>query len=383
MLKGPPQLDPSTECVHVVPVINDPYDSCSVPIYQTATFKHGSSYDYTRSGNPTRSQLEAHLAKLMKATTTLVTTSGMSALDVILRLVKSGNEIIAGTDIYGGTNRLLSFVSSQNNIKVHNVDTCNVNNIRDVLNSKTRLILLETPTNPMMRICDIKQICELAHVYDCLVCVDNTMMSPYLQQPLTLGADIVYHSGTKYLSGHHDLMAGAIGVADETLGKVSPLTQELYFIVNAIGCGLAPFECFLLFRGVKTLAVRLERQQETAQKLAEFLSARFKTHYPGLASHPDHKLHLQQSRGPGAVLSFETASVEESERIIARCKLWTVSVSFVCVNSIISMPCKMSHASIPQEIRRERQLPENLIRLCVGIEHYSDLLADLEQAITN
>ncbi|KAH8552743.1 cystathionine beta-lyase [Umbelopsis sp. PMI_123] len=365
---------------------DDPYNAASVPIYQSATFKQKGAnaegeYDYSRSGNPTRTHLENHLAKIMGAKRALAVTSGMSALDVITRLVKSGEEIIAGDDLYGGTNRLLAFLQKSQGVKTHHIDTTNSDAILPYLDPhKTRLVLLETPTNPLIKIADIPTIA--AHVHEkcpnALVVVDNTMMSPYLQRPLELGADISYHSGTKYLSGHHDLMAGVIGAKEDAVA------DQIYYIINATGCGLGPFDSWLLLRGVKTLAVRMDKQQATAQRVAQFLEDRgLKVHYPGSTKHPQYELHKRISSGPGAVLSFETGDIGISERIVEGTKLWGISVSFGCVNSLISMPCKMSHASIPAHVRAERALPEDLIRLCVGIEDADDLLEDLETALVN
>ncbi|MBE7182487.1 MAG: PLP-dependent transferase, partial [Terriglobus roseus] len=211
-----------------------------------------------------------------------------------------------------------------------------------------------------------------------LVAVDNTMLSPMLQNPLDLGADIVYESGTKYLSGHHDLMAGVLAINDPALG------ERLFFTINASGCGLSPFDSWLLLRGVKTLGVRMEKQQSNAQQIAEFLEGTgFKVRYPGLPSHPQHALHCAQARGAGAVLSFETGDVQLSERVVESARLWGISVSFGCVNSLISMPCRMSHASIDAKTRAERELPEDIIRLCVGIEDVEDLLDDLRRAVSH
>ncbi|KAG9066245.1 cystathionine beta-lyase [Linnemannia hyalina] len=362
----------------------DNYNAASMPIYQTATFKQSSStqmgeYDYSRSGNPTRSHVENHLAKIMSAKRSFVVNSGMTALDVITRLVKAGEEVIAGNDLYGGTNRLLSFLATHNNVKTHHIDTTDSETIIPYLSEKTRLVLLETPTNPLMRIADIPRISEIVHERcpNALVVVDNTMMSPYLQRPLELGADIVYHSGTKYLSGHHDLMAGVVAVKEDSIA------EKIYFTINATGVGLSPFDCWLLMRGVKTLAVRMDRQQANAIQIADFLqSHKFKVHYPGLKTHPQYELHAKMSNGPGAVLSFETGNVELSEKLVELTRLWGISVSFGCVNSLISMPCRMSHASIPAEVRAARAMPEDLIRLCVGIEDVDDLLEDLYHALT-
>lgn len=256
------------------------------------------------------------------------------------------------------------------------VDTTNVKQVEEAITTNTKLVLLETPTNPLIRVADIVSIVNLAHSKGALVVVDNTMMSPYYQRPLSLGVDIEYHSGTKYLSGHHDLMAGVIAVANQ---KVA---DDLYFVINATGCGLAPFDCWLLLRGVKTLSVRIEKQQANAQRVAEFLESKgLKVHFPGLSSFPQRELHYSQASGAGAVLSFETGSTALSQHVVEACKLFTISVSFGCVNSLISMPCRMSHASIPASVRKERALPEDLIRLCIGIEDADDLIEDLRDAL--
>ncbi|KAJ2373155.1 cystathionine beta-lyase [Coemansia sp. RSA 2607] len=376
----------ATELVHIdSDAVKDNYNAASVPIYQTATFKQqdadgsGGQYDYSRSGNPTRTAVEVHMAKIMSAERAFVVSTGMTALDVILRLVKTGQEIIAGDDLYGGTNRLLTYVSQFNGVKVHNVDTTDPAKVAEKLDPiKTRLVLLESPTNPMIKIADIRTIADKVHDIcpTALVVVDNTMMSPYLQNTLEMGVDIEYHSGTKYLSGHHDLMAGVIGCRTKEVGDL------LYFVINASGSGLGPLDSWLLLRGVKTLGIRMEKQQSNAIQIADFLEAQgLKVHYPGLKSNPQYELHKSLSSGPGAVLSFETGDVGLSERIVESARLWGISVSFGCVNSLISMPCKMSHASIPAEIRKQRQLPEDLIRLCVGIEHVEDLINDLSNAL--
>lgn len=354
-------------------------------VTQSATFKQtsaggeGAEYDYTRSGNPTRTHLERHLAKIMRAERALVVSSGMGALDVITRLLRPGDEVVTGDDLYGGTNRLLKYLATNGGIVVHHVDTTKPESVQRVVGPKTAMVLLETPTNPLIKIVDIPTIAKLAHEAnpEALVAVDNTMLSPLLQNPLELGADIVYESGTKYLSGHHDLMAGVLAVNSSAIG------DKLYFTINASGCGLAPFDSWLLMRGIKTLKVRMEQQQSNAQRIAEFLESHgFKVRYPGLKSHPQYELHNSMARGAGAVLSFETGSIQVSERIVEAAKLWAISVSFGCVNSLISMPCRMSHASIDAKTRRERALPEDIIRLCVGIEDADDLIDDLSRAVS-
>lgn len=359
---------------------NDQHNASSMPIYQSATFKGGpgQEYDYTRSGNPTRTHLERHLAKIMNANRALVVGSGMGACDLLVRLLKPGDEVVTGDDLYGGTNRLLTFEKKRIGIVVHHVDTTSLEAVKGVLSEKTAMVLLESPTNPLIKIADIAGIAGATHTANpnAIVSVDNTMLSPYLQNPLDLGADIVYESGTKYLSGHHDLMAGVIGINSNTLGN------ELYSMINSTGCGLAPFDSWLLLRGIKTLAVRMEKQQANATAIATFLESHgFKVRFPGLKSHPQYALHWSQARGAGAVLSFETGSVPLSERIVQSTQLFGISVSFGCVNSLISMPCVMSHASIDPATRKERALPEDIIRLCVGIEDSGDLIDDLSQAL--
>ncbi|KAI1816450.1 cystathionine beta-l [Poronia punctata] len=361
----------------------DQYGASSIPIYQSATFKQTSSsggdeYDYTRSGNPTRTHLERHMAKIMNATRALAVGSGMGALDVITRLLRPGDEVITGDDLYGGTNRLLTYLSTNQGIVVLHVDTTNVEKVRQAISNKTSMVLLETPTNPLIKIVDIPGIAKSVREAnpEALVVVDNTMLSPMLCNPLELGADIVYESGTKYISGHHDIMAGIIACNNPALG------DKMYFTINSTGCGLSPNDSFLLMRGVKTLAIRMEKQQANAQRIAEFLESHgFRVRYPGLKSHPQYDLHWSMARGAGAVLSFETGDVSLSERIVEAAKLYAISVSFGCVNSLISMPCRMSHASIDAKTRKERQMPEDIIRLCIGIEDADDLIEDLSRSL--
>ncbi len=362
----------------------DQYGASSMPIYQSATFKQssaggGSEYDYTRSGNPTRTHLERHLAKIMNASRALVVGSGMGALDVITRILRPGDEVITGDDLYGGTNRLLMYMATNHGIIVHHVDTTVPERVQEVITAKTAMVLLETPTNPLIKIVDLPSIAKIVHELNtkALVVVDNTMLSPMLCNPLDLGADIVYESGTKYLSGHHDIMAGVLAFNDPAIG------DKMYFTINSTGCGLAPNDAFLLMRGIKTLAIRMEKQQANAQRIAEFLEEHgFRVRYPGLKSHPQYDLHWSMARGAGAVLSFETGDVAVSERIVESARLWGISVSFGCVNSLISMPCQMSHASIDAKTRKERKMPEDIIRLCVGIEDPDDLVDDLRSAVS-
>lgn len=334
-------------------------------------------YDYTRSGNPTRTQLEGQLAKIMKAQRAFAVTSGMGCLDVITRLLKPGDEVIAGDDLYGGTHRLLTLLNEKGAVNLKHIDTTDTEVVKSTLSENTKMIFLESPTNPLIKIVDLPEISKYIrkNYPNCLIVFDNTMMSPLLLSPLQY-VDIQYESATKYLNGHHDIMAGAIAVNDDKLGN------DIYFIINSTGCGLAPFDSWLLLRGLKTLSIRFERQQQNAEKLAEWLeSIGFKVRYPGLKSHPQHELHKSFNKGFGAVLSFETGSILKSEKIVEGTQIFGVTVSFGCVNSLISMPCRMSHAAIDPEIRKERNLPEDIIRLCLGIENIDDLIEDLKDAL--
>ncbi|XP_019443997.1 PREDICTED: cystathionine beta-lyase, chloroplastic-like [Lupinus angustifolius] len=361
----------------------DPYGAVSTPLYQTATFKQPSAiengpYDYTRSGNPTRDALESLLAKLDKADRALCFTSGMSALSAVSHLVSNGEEIVAGDDLYGGSDRLLSQVLPKSGVVVKRVNTSDLNEVASAIGPQTKLVWLESPTNPRLQISDIRKIAELAHAHGALVLVDNSIMSPVLSQPLELGADIVMHSATKFIAGHSDIMAGVLAVKGERLGK------ELYFFQNAEGSGLAPFDCWLCLRGIKTMSLRVEKQQDNAQKIAEFLASHprvTKVNYPGLLVHPGHDLHYSQAKGAGSVLSFLTGSLALSKHIVEKTKYFSITVSFGSVKSLISMPCFMSHASIPATVREARGLTEDLVRISVGIEDVDDLIADLEIAL--
>lgn len=326
-----------------------------------------------------------------------VLSSGMAALDIITRLIKPHSTIVTGDDLYGGTNRLLNYLRNNNGVIVHHVDTTNPSSVFPYLTPDVSMVLLESPTNPLLKVADLPKIIAEAkeRVPNAIVVVDNTMMGPYLQRPLEFGADIVYDSATKYLSGHHDLMAGVIVCNRDDLAK------QMAHMVNSVGNGLSPFDSFLLLRGVKTLVIRMDRQQASARVVAEWLfGLGFHVNYPGLKSHPNREVHERISDGPGAVLSFTTGDKSLSEKIVAGTRLWGITVSFGCINSLISMPCLMSyviyfllcilgpqpslysrHASIDPATRAARGFPEDVIRLCVGIEDPEDLIEDLRHAM--
>ncbi|PKI53206.1 hypothetical protein CRG98_026407 [Punica granatum] len=339
----------------------DPYGAISTPLYQTATFKQPSAtengpYDYTRSGNPTRDALESLLAKLDKADRAFCFTSGMAALAAVTHLLGAGEEIVAGDDIYGGSDRLLSQVTPKTGIVVKRVNTSDLDEVASAIGPKTKLVWIESPTNPRIQISDIRKIAEIAHAWGALLLVDNSIMSPVLSQPLQLGA-----------------------VKGESLAK------QIYFLQNAEGSGLAPFDCWICLRGIKTMALRIEKQQENAQKIAEFLSSHplvKKVNYAGLPNHPGRSLHYSQAKGAGSVLSFLTGSVPLSKHIVETTKYFSITVSFGSVKSLISMPCFMSHASIPAAVREARGLTEDLIRISVGIENVDDLISDLDNALS-
>ncbi len=373
---------PATLLAGVRPLPGDPFRAASVPIYQTATFAQesgdgGGPYDYTRSGNPTRGALEAQLARLDGATAALAYGSGVAALAAVARLAE-GAEILAGDDLYGGTYRLLSAVLPASGIAVRSVDATDLAAVEAALTPATRLLLVETPTNPLLRIVDIAALAALAHARGALLAVDGSLATPLRQRPLDVGADLVVHSATKGLAGHADTTAGAVAVRDPALAAT------LAFRRNAEGTALAPFEAWLLLRGMKTLAVRLDRQEANAQRIAAYLAghpAVARIHFPGLPDHPGAALHAAQSSGPGAVVSFETGAVERSERLVATLDLFAIAVSFGGVGSTVSLPFRMSHASIPEPLRRARALPEDLLRLSIGIEDVDDLIADLERGL--
>jgi cystathionine beta-lyase len=373
----------NTRLVHYDASPKDPFSPAVTPIYQTATFEQPSAvqmgpYDYTRSDNPTRSVLDDQLALLSGARNALTFSSGMAAISTVARLVESGGEIIASDDLYGGTYRLLTRILPRQGIKVRHVDTSDLRAVAAAFRPTTRLLLVETPSNPLQRIADIAALAQLAHERGARLAVDNTFLTPYLQKPLKLGADLEIQSCTKYLCGHSDVTAGVVATNDQDLA------DELAFIRNAEGTALAPFESWLLLRGLKTLSVRMDRQQANAARIVEFLSAHpavTKVYYPGLARHPGHKLHFRQARGAGAVVCFETGSAERSARFVERTSLFAITVSFGSVCSLASLPGKMSHASIPEEVRAGRCFPQDLVRLSIGIEDSDDLIHDLREAL--
>lgn len=355
------------------------------PIYQTSTYVQEApgvhkGYEYARSQNPTRFALEEALAVIEEGNFGLAFGSGVAATDAVMKLLKPGDEVIAANDMYGGTYRLFSKIYEKFGIVFHYVDMSLMSNIQAKINANSKLIWAETPTNPLMNIADIKSIAALAKENKLLLCVDNTFASPALQNPLTLGADIVMHSATKYLGGHSDVIQGALVINDKAL------RDELYFIQKSCGAVPGPMDCFLVLRGIKTLGIRMERHSQNGEKIAHYLKAHpavKKVYWPGFEDHPGHAIAKAQMKSFGGMISFELKndSMEAARKLLSSTHLFSLAESLGGVESLINHPASMTHASIPREERIKNGLSDTLIRLSVGIEDADDLIADLEQAM--
>ncbi|MEK7449607.1 MAG: cystathionine gamma-synthase [Planctomycetota bacterium] len=363
----------------------DPFTGAIMtPIYQTATYVQPApgqpkGFSYSRTANPTRQALEKNLAPLENAKYALTFASGLAAINNIMNIFKAGDHIISLDDPYGGTYRIFTRLYQNYNLEFSFVDTSNLENIKRAIKSNTKLLWLETPSNPLLKITDIKSTVTLAKKHNLIVVVDNTFATPYLQLPLELGADIVIHSTTKYLGGHSDLIGGALVLNDDKL------YEQLKFFQNAVGAIPGPLDCFLVLRGIKTLAVRMERHCQNARAVAEFLIKHpkvEKVYYPGLSSHSGYQIAKKQMSDFGAMLSFEPkCSDEQAKKIVASTKIFSLAESLGCVRSLINHPATMTHASIPPEVRKQIGISDRLIRLSVGIEDIRDLIDDLEQAL--
>ena len=354
-----------------------------VPIYQTSTFvqqelgKH-KGYEYARTGNPTRAALEKNLARLEGGRFGFAFASGMAAINTVLSLFKAGDHIVAGHNLYGGTFRLFERVLKDFGLKFSYANTAKPEEVHKALRTETRLIFIETPTNPVMEITDIAATARIAHEKGVLLGVDNTFMSPYFQRPLVLGADLVVHSTTKYLNGHSDGVGGAVILNDEKIA------ERLKFLQNAAGAILGPFDSWLVLRGVKTLAVRMKQHNENGMAIAGFLAKHPKVkcvHYPGLPSHPQHELARKQMSGFGGMLAFETGSIDNAKKVLESVRLCSLAESLGGVETLISHPASMTHASVPAEERARIGITDGLVRISAGIEDTEDLLADVEQAL--
>jgi cysteine-S-conjugate beta-lyase len=373
----------TTAFIHSIPV--DPLTGAvSVPIYQTSTFVQESpgvhkGYDYARSNNPTRSVLENLIASLEKGARGLAFASGLAAIDAVLKLLKSGDEIVAVDDIYGGAFRLFEQVYKKFGIRVTYVDASDPENIFNAITENTKLIWVESPSNPTLKIADIAAISVIARAARCWLCVDNTFASPALQKPILLGADIVVHSATKYLGGHSDLIAGLVITASDELG------EQIRFYQNAAGAILGPFDSWLVIRGMETLNLRMKQHCSSAQRIAEFLMDQpevEQVYYPGLPGHANHLVAKKQSRGFGGIVSFtlKEDSLEAARRFVTHTELFKLAESLGGIKSLISHSAEMTHKTIPPEIRRMAGVKDSLIRLSVGLEEAEDLILDLRNS---
>lgn len=374
----------ATQLIHSIPV--DPLTgSISVPIYQTSTFVQDApgehkGYDYARTNNPTRETLEKIIARLEGGERASAFASGLAAIDAVVKLLQSGDEILAVDDIYGGAFRLFTHIYAKFGITVNYTDTTDVANVVDAITPNTKLIWLETPTNPTLKISDIETIAEVAKQNNILLCVDNTFASPALQQPIKLGADLVVHSATKYLGGHSDLIAGLVVSATQELG------DKIKFIQNASGAILAPHDSWLVIRGIETLHLRVREHNRNAQIVAEYLEqhpAVDKVYYPGLKSHPNYEIAAKQQSGFGGIVSFTLKNDTEAaaKQVVCGTKLFKLAESLGGVKSLLCHPAQMTHKSIPVEKRHAAGVADSLIRLSVGLEEANDLVKDIEQAL--
>ncbi len=373
----------STRAIHAGGQPDKETGAVMPPIYQTSTYVQSSpgehkGYEYTRSHNPTRSRLEENLASIEQTSYALTTASGLSMIDLIMHMLPAGSKIISGDDVYGGTYRLFTTVF-QDRHDFTFIDTTDLSAVKKVLEEGADLIWLESPTNPTLKISDIASIASLAKNTNTLSVVDNTFMSPYFQNPVVLGADIAYHSLTKFINGHSDVVGGAIMTNDETI------YNKLFILQNSIGPCASPFDSWLVLRGIKTLGVRMQRHAENAQQIAEFLEKHSrikKVIYPGLKSHPQHELASAQMSGFGGMITFYLdGDIESARKVLERVKLFALAESLGGVESLIEHPAIMTHASVPKEVRESIGLYDNLIRLSVGIEDVEDLINDLRGAL--
>jgi cystathionine beta-lyase len=373
----------ATKLIHGGPNVDPQSGALGVPIYQISTYQqtsvdHFRKYDYARGDNPTREALEDTIAALEGGSRCLAFSSGMAAISTTLMTFSPGDHLVVCDDVYGGAYRVLSTIFSRMGINSTFVDATDLAAIEAAIKPETKGIYLETPSNPLLKITDLRGAAEIARRHGIITLVDNTFMTPYLQRPLDLGCDIVLHSGTKFLNGHSDVICGFAVVRDADLG------QRIRYIQNAFGTGLGPQDSFLTLRGVKTLKVRMDQSQQNTVKIANWFTSHKRVtavHYPGLAEHPGYAIHAGQADGPGAVFSFELDSFKTTKRLLEGSKLAAFAVSLGGVESIISYPARMSHASVPAEERQRKGITDTLVRLSVGLEDPDDLIADLEQAM--
>lgn len=373
----------STTAIHAGNEPDATTGAVSVPIYQTSTYAQealgrNKGWEYARTQNPTRSALETNIAALEGAKFGYAFASGMSAIDATLKLVKGGDHVLLGNNTYGGTFRLFNRILSNYGVEFDVVDTTDVLSLEQFFKPNTKLVFVETPTNPVMAVTDLAAVSELAHARGAKVVCDNTFMSPYFQRPIEHGVDIVVHSTTKYLNGHSDSVGGFVALNDEKDA------EWIKFVQNSVGAILSPMDSFLVLRGTKTLAVRMEAHDKNGRQVAAFLQEHpkiEKVYYPGLTSHPQHEIAKKQQTGFGGMVAFETGSLENARRVLDNVKLCALGESLGGVESLISHPATMTHAAVPEETRAKLGITDGLVRISVGIEDIEDIIADLDQAL--
>ena len=373
----------ATKAIHVGQEPDPLSGAVSVPIYPTSTYVQeeigkNKGYEYARVSNPTRDRLETNLAALEGGSSSRVFASGMAAINAVATMLKAGDHVVAGHNLYGGTPRLFDQVLVNFGLTFTYVDTTDPGKVERAFQKNTRLVFLETPTNPLMELCDLRALCEISHRHGAEVVVDNTFMSPYFQRPIESGADMVVHSTTKFLNGHSDGLGGVV-VCTKT-----EQDEKLAFLQKCAGAILSPFECWLILRGVKTLAVRMEQHDRSGRKVADYLARHKKVQkvfYPGLADHPQHELAKQQMSGFGSMIAFETGSLENANKMLRKVRVCSLAESLGGVETLISHPATMTHAGIGEEGRRKIGITDGLVRISVGIEDVEDILSDLEQAL--
>jgi cystathionine beta-lyase/cystathionine gamma-synthase len=373
----------ATDCIHAGQDPDPRTGAVTIPVFQTSTYEQIAigehrGYEYARTQNPTREALEECVAKLEGGGHGIAFASGLAAIGTLAQTLEAGEEIICTDNVYGGTYRLYSQVFRKLGLGFHFVDTTDLNRVEEVWSDRTRILFVESPTNPLLGISDIEAAARLAHDRGALLAVDNTFMSPYLQTPLSMGADVVVHSTTKYINGHSDMVGGILVTSDPELH------ESLRFLQNAAGAVPGPWDCWLALRGVKTLHVRMERHEENARQIVELLNGHpsvHKLYYPGLPQHPGHELAKKQQRGFGAMISFDVGSLERAQAVVRNVRIFTLAESLGGVESLISHPAIMTHAAVPKSDRDRMGVTEGLVRLSVGIEEADDLIEDVRHAL--
>ena len=374
-----------TRCIHGENELTKKHSmgAVSVPIYQSATFSHpgigeSTGYDYSRESNPTRAELESIVSSLEGAVDTVACSSGMAAIGLCLELFEAGDHILCTEDLYGGSVRMFKTIGEQRKLTFSYVDTSDVKLMEEKIQENTKALYIETPSNPTMIVTDLRKMKQLADTYHLTLIVDNTFLTPYLQNPLQLGADIVVHSGTKFLGGHNDTLSGFLCTSSRELA------EKIRYLYKTVGCCLSPFDSFLLIRGIKTLSVRVEKQQRNALHIAKWLKqqkAVQKVYYVGLPEHPGYQVNQQQARGAGSMISFKTDTQQTARRLLERIKLIAYAESLGGVESLMTYPMLQTHGDVPLELRQKLGITEDFLRLSVGIEHAEDLINDLTQAL--